>query len=222
MISVQSVNFKPAFRSSNVIDVPFEEVQRNSMIQDTKDEWEGYKNQFDDLSNDKNLPSSFRKIAKAMKVASTGVLTGLGVVWASKKIGNLTKSAIGSKFVKNIVNNAKAIYKKIKKPLSNLKTKVKTHLNNMMTKFKETEFGKKVVEGYKKFKETKLGKAIKYIYNKIKDGLKFVKKSFNDTKKDINFDKINDTTANVMGTGAGVATAYDVAKGKKPEVEGDF
>lgn len=201
MLTVQPVSFKPTFKSGYASSTTYE---RSPM----QEEWEDYKSQFEDLAEDTNLPKPMRRFAKLMKVVSGAVVTALGVIWASKKAGNLSRSAYNSEFVQGTINKGKSYAEKAKTPLHNLGVKLKGNFE----KFKQTEFGQKVVANYAKFKETKFGKAVKFVVDKVKDGWKFVKETFTDAKKDITFDKVNDTTANVMGTGAGVATAYDIAR----------
>ena len=205
MLTVQPVSFKPAFKSGYAASASYE---RSPM----QEEWEGYKSQFEELAADENLPKPMRKFAKFMKVISTAVLTALGVIWASKKAGNLSKSAYNSDFVQNSIKKGKGLFEKAESPFQAFSQKVKMKALRSFVKFKNTEFGQKVVTNYAKLKESKFGKAVKFVADKIKDGWKFIKKTFTDAKKDITFDKVNDTTANVMGTGAGLATAYDVAR----------
>ena len=207
MLTVQPVSFKPAFKGY-ATDAAYNREQKSPL----QEEWEGYKSEFENLSLDENLPKPMRKFAKFMKIISTAVLTALGVIWASKKAGNLSRSAYKSEFVQNSIDKGKGFFGKIKTPLKNFGMKVKNFLVEGFNKFKKTKFGQKVVEKYTKLKGSKFGKAVKYVVNKAKDGWKFIKKTFKDAKNDITFDKVNDTTANVMGTGAGVATAYDVAR----------
>lgn len=210
MLTVQPVSFKPAFKSGYAAEATYDRSYERSPMQE---EWEGYKSQFEDLASDENLPKPMRKFAKLMKVVSGAVVTALGVIWASKKAGNLSKSAYNSEFVQGTINKGKSLAEKAKTPLHNIGVKLKVKALRGFVKFKETNFGKKVIENYKKFQGTKFGKAVKYVVDKMKDGWKFVKNTFKNAKKEITFDKVNDTTANVMGTGAGVATAYDIARG---------
>ena len=206
MLTVQPVSFKPAFKSGYTTNATYE---RSPM----QEEWEGYKSQFEDLAADTNLPKPMRGFAKFMKVISGAVVTALGVIWASKKAGNLSRSAYNSEFVQGTINKGKNFAEKAKTPLHNFGVKMKAKAFRGFVKFKETNFGKKVVENYKKFQGTKFGKAVKYVVDKMKDGWNFVKNTFKSAKSEITFDKVNDTTANVMGTGAGVATAYDLSRG---------
>lgn len=209
MLTVQPVSFKPAFKSGYASSASYDTQYERSPMQE---EWEGYKSQFEDLATDENLPKPMRKFAKFMKVISGAVVTALGVIWASKKAGNISRSAYNSEFVQGTINKGKNFAEKAKTPLHNLGVKLKAKVLNSFAKFKETKFGQKVVNNYAKFKETKFGKAVKYVVDKMKDGWKFVKNTFKSAKSEITFDKVNDTTANVMGTGAGVATAYDLSR----------
>ena len=209
MLTVQPVSFKTAFKSGYASSTSYDTQYERSPMQE---EWEGYKSQFEDLAEDANLPKPMRRFAKLMKVVSGAVVTALGVIWASKKAGNLSRSAYNSELVQGTINKGKSYAEKAKTPLHNLGVKLKAKALRGFAKFKKTNFGQKVVENYKKFQGTKFGKAVKYVADKVKAGWNFVKNTFKSAKNEITFDKVNDTTANVMGTGAGVATAYDLSR----------
>lgn len=213
MLSVQPVNFKPAFRSSRIEDIPYEEFNENYA---SKEEWEGIKDQFGDLETDSNLPSPVRKFAKGMKIISGAVVTALGVIWASKKAGNLTRSAYKSKAVQSALDNIKNTADKVEKPVKDIYNKaadkIKLLIDNLTTKFKETNIGKKVFQKQEQLKNTKFGKIVNSAEAKLTKGFAYTKKELSEIKKSITFDKINDKTADVMGVGAGIATAYDLAR----------
>ena len=95
MLTVQRVNVNPAFQSNR------NKAQMDPRTEQTKVEWEGYRDEFEGLENDDNLPSPVRKFAKFMKVLSGGVVTGIGVAWASKNAGELSRKAVNSKSVKS-------------------------------------------------------------------------------------------------------------------------
>lgn len=209
MLSVQPVSLKPAFKGGYATEAVYGREYDKSPLQD---EWEGYKSEFENLSEDENLPKPIRKFAKLMKIMSGGVVTALGVIWASKKAGNLSKSAFNSEFVQGSIKKGQGLYEKAKGPLKEYGIKFKNLLIKGFNKFKETKFGQKVVENYTKLKNTKFGQTVKKLVERAKDDWKFIKETFTNAKKEITFDKVNETTANVMGTGAGAATAYDIAR----------
>ena len=68
----------------------------------------------------------------------------------------------------------------------------------------------------KAFKETKFGKFLTKAEYRIKRDYRFVRLKLNtmlgNAKKSVSFKKVNDTTANVMGTGSGIAAGYELAK----------
>ena len=212
MLSVQPVKFSPAFKQAQPGTIPYDDPSQYS----AKEEWEGYKDQFESLEQDSNLPKPVRNFAKFMKVVSGAVVTGLGVVWASKKAGNLSKEALNSKVVTDFKEEAGKVYKKAKGPVKKLIDRAKVFYNEKMA---NSAFMKKLSSGLEKFKETKFGKfclklkdAVIKMYNTAKNGVKA-------STEEITFDKVNNTTANVLGTGSGIATAYEIARSDGKEEE---
>ena len=171
------------------------------------------------MENDDNLPSPVRKFAKFMKVISGGVVTGLGVVWASKKAGNLSRKAVKSKAVKNAKKEAGKLYDAVKEPAIKYGNKIKAFFAEKMTKILKKEKMQKLIAKLKAVKETKFGKFLSKVEHRIKRDFRFVRLKlhnfFSKAKKGITFDKVNNTTANVMGTGSGIAAAYEIASDHK-------
>lgn len=210
MLSVQRVNVNPTFQSQKRSD------KMDPKTEQMKLEWEGYRDEFEGLENDDNLPTPVRKFAKFMKVISGGVVTGLGVVWASKKAGDLSKRAVKSKAVKNARKDAEKLYKAVKDPAINLGGKIKVFFADKMTKLAEKEKMQRLIEKVKAFKETKVGRFLVRAEHRIKRDYRFVRLKLHNliksAKKGVTFDKVNDTTANVMGTGSGIAASYEIAR----------
>lgn len=210
MLTVQRVNVNPAFQSRRNND------KLDPRTEQMKLEWEGYRDEFEGLENDDNLPSPVRKFAKFMKVVSGGVVTGLGVVWASKKAGNLSRKALNSKAVKNAKKEAGKLCNAIKEPTTKIAGKIKAFFAEKMTKLLEKEKMQKLIAKMKAFKETKFGKFLTKAEYRIKRDYRFVRLKLNtmlgNAKKSVSFKKVNDTTANVMGTGSGIAAGYELAK----------
>ena len=77
----------------------------------------------------------------------------------------------------------------------------------------------KLIAKMKAFKETKFGKFLEKAEHRIKRDYRFIRLKFNMTlgkaKKGVTFKKVNDTTANVMGTGSGIAASYELTKEEK-------
>ena len=215
MLSVQSVNYSPAFKSRRTND------QMDPRTEQTKLEWENYRDEFEGLENDDNLPTPIRKFAKFMKVLSGGVVTGIGVAWASKNAGKLSRKAVNSKTVKNAKKEAVKLYDAVKEPVAKFANKVKAYFAEKMTKLLEKEKMQKLIAKLKAFKETKFGKFLSKAEHRIKRDYRFVRlklhNAYNKAKKGVTFKKVNETTGNVMGTGSGIAASYEIAKGEQQQ-----
>lgn len=210
MLSVQRVNYNPAFQSRR-------NDQMDPRSEQVKHEWEGYRDEFEGLENDNNLPSPVRKFAKFMKVLSGGVVTGLGVVWASKKAGNLSRAALKSKAVKNVKKEAGKLYEAVKDPAVSFGGKVKGFFAEKIAKITSHEKMQKFIAKLKAFKETKFGKFLSKVEHRIKRDYRFIRLKLHNAAKKITFDKVNNTTANVMGAGSGIAASYELAQNRDGE-----
>lgn len=214
MLSVQRVNLMshPNFGhrdNSRFVDAEIIDetsyYNNNALLADeaefnaAKTEWEGVRDNIEGLED--LVPEPMKKPYKWLKIASSAVVTGLGVVWASKKAGNVTKNALTSDFAKKTVNMVRSTFDTIKKPFVTIyksgsefagKKLSGTKAEEILNKTKDKALNNKIVDEVTK----KYAKAEKLVKDKVAG---------------ITFDKVNNATAGVLGTGSGIAAGYEAA-----------
>lgn len=164
-------------------------------------EWESVRDNLDNI--DDIVPESIKKPYKWLKVGSSTVITGLGVVWASKKAGDVTRTALTSDFSKKAGKVIKSTFNTVKKPFVTAYNSVTEYAGKKLS-------GTKTEEMFNKAKSVVLdNKATKYILEKGAKAKKYTAEKLNK----VNFDKVNNVTAGVLGTGSGLAAGYEVARG---------
>ncbi len=215
MLSVQRVNLmsNPAFgkRDNNRFDDAevISEMPRyysnNSLLADeneynmAKAEWEGVRDNIEGLED--LVPEPMKKPYKWLKIASSAVVTGLGVVWASKKAGNVTKNALTSDFAKKVVNLTMSSFDTIKKPFVTVYKKGSEFAGKKLAGTKAEEFLNKTKD---KALNNKVVDEITKKYTKAESIIK-------SKAAGVTFEKVNNVTAGILGTGSGLAAGYEAA-----------
>lgn len=174
--------------------------QEEKMYNQAVDSWSSVRDNLNELEN--MVPNSVKKPYTWVKTISSGVITGLGVVWASKQAGKITKNALTSQFVKNSCKQASTAFNTIKKPFVTAYSSISEYISKKMPS--------KAAQKLNDLKSAVTdNKVVTFAKNKVTEVTKRIAKP--------TFDKVNNITAGVLGTGSGVAAAYDVATGECDE-----
>ena len=208
--SVQPVSFR-SFASQCQPNIPSFKGDPNELTGE-QEMWKGISEQVEDLLNDENLPKPVRKFSKFLKVVSSGVLTALGVIWASKKAGTLVRSAVTSQFAKGLKDKLRSAYKFVKEPAKKVFNWVKDLVVKNFDKTKDKGFMKKIVDKFNSLKNGNVGNFVSKIGKNLKDFGNWLKGIFTNLKGKFTFDGVNKAVANTMGVGSGAAAAYETAK----------
>ena len=178
--------------------------------------------EFEELSQDSNSPSGFRKAMKVFRVISEALLEGWAVAWGASKGAKILKSSVikgaDSKFAKHSKEVLKPVLEGVKssgKKVAELFTKgvekfkaskFAEKFTNFVAKMRENKIGKYVVEGFEY-----IGKAIKYVGKLIASGAKKIVEPLKGKPAGEIYDKGAKVASNTLGVGAGVAGAYNAA-----------
>ena len=160
MLSVQRVNLMNhqsfgnapyygttgARRQSDNLVSPAEQQQYDEAV----GEWSLLQDKLNDL--EEMVPEKVKKPYKFFKAISTAVITGLGVVWASKKVGLAAKKALTSLPAKKFYVKARNVYRHVEAPLSE---HVNKFSNLMKDKLHGTKFQKGIDEAINVAKQNK-------------------------------------------------------------------
>lgn len=157
-----------------------------------KDFWNEQKEVFDQLTDEKNIPSPIRKVMKVFSVLVSGVLGAMAMGWASRRSIDTIKKMSNHGKIKNFrIKTAD----KFKKYFNKIKT------GKLAQKIKASDFAKS--EFVSKSKE---------IASKIKT-------KFNTLKSKINGEKAENIAVNTFGVSGGVTSGYAALNQVKAEEE---
>lgn len=186
--------------------------------------------QLDNLIQDKQTNNYLKKILKACKVVSEGLLEGWAVAWGAHKGAKIVKPSIIAKgaesktykFLRPVLNGGKKLGEALSKGIDNIKasklyTGAAEKLAVITEKMNNHSVGKYVVKAFEY-----IGKAFKFVGGLFKKGYEAIAKPFKGKTGEELYDKAAKVTSNTMGVGAGTAGAYDAAtkdsrKATKPE-----
>lgn len=203
MLSVQSVNLmsQPSFGKRNKGSADKGMSAEEKVYRNTVNEWENVRDNLEGLED--IVPEQIKKPYKWLKVGSSAVITGLGVVWASKKSGEAAKAALTSDFSKKAVRLVTSTGNKIKKPFVTAYNHVAEFAGKKLSGTK----AEKTIDNAKKVILD--NKAVTYLSEQADKAKKYAASKLNGIK----FEKVNNITAGVLGTGSGLAAGYEVARG---------
>ena len=213
MLSIQPVNFKPNFGNYAQTYANDSYLEDQTRYQELQDEWQEHTDKFASLEEDMNLPKPVRKAAMVMKAISSGVLTGLGVVWASKKAGNITRSVLKSNSVSKAKTAVSDAFKSVKQPLKNVYAFIKKQANKIFEKYSDKKIIKTASEKISALKNSKISKIYNDCKKYVSDFVNNISEKSKAITPDEKFKKANDTVAGILGGGSGLAAAYEVARG---------
>lgn len=209
----------PSFKSADDYTIPsdsYYKSQTNYYEKQIKD--------LDELIDNEHTPNTFKKVLKGFRVASEGLLEGCAVAWGASKGAKVIKSStmkgINSKFAQKSIEILKPVVEGFKTTGSGI---IKA-ISSKFAEFKMSKFATNIAEKSVKLTETlennKVGKYIvagfkviangfKWIGSKIAQGAGVLKSKAKDVDGSQLYDKVANVTSKTLGTGAGVAGAYN-------------
>ena len=185
--------YKPAFRAQ-------EEYFTQDKFDEEKDFYEQQIEGFNDIIDDKYVPSGIKKAAKVLRIISEGILEGWAVAWGAKKGINFLKSS-----------GAKAINSNFYKKSAEILNPAKEGLAKVFANFKEFAVAKLAKLGETKFGQSEFTKFIKKQYDNIKVVLKPIRDKVLEKTGKITFEKATNIAAATLGVGSGTAGAVNAA-----------
>ncbi len=201
-------SYRPAFKSHEEIG-EFADEKYN----DAKDFVRETKESIDEVMDDVNVPNSVKKVFKVLGTVATVVLDGVAVFWATTKGAKILKSAHGKIMNNEAVKSAINLLTPIKNGAKRTQRIAKIGIYKQMKKLKANERYQKFMAPINKFfTENKYGKKIAAIYNYVKEGTSALIKKFKEKVGKVTYEKATNATAATLGTGSGVAGAYQAVK----------
>lgn len=186
--------FKPSFRSND------EEFLTQERFDEEKDFYEKQIDGFDEIIDDKYIPSGMKKAAKVLRIISEGILEGWAVAWGAKKGINFLKHS----GTKTLNSNT---YKKVAEIMSPAKDGVLKVMSNLK-EFAAKELAKL---GETKFGQSKFAKFAKDQYANIKVVCSNIKDKVLEKTGKITFKKARNIASATLGVGSGVAGTLNAA-----------
>ena len=157
-----------------------------------KDFWNEQKEVFDQLTDEKNIPSPIRKVMKVFSVLVSGVLGAMAMGWASRRSIDTMKKMSNHGKIKNFrIKTAD----KFKKYFDKIKT------GKLAQKIKTSDFAKSEFAG-----------KLKGIFSKVKT-------KYTALKSKINGEKAENIAVNTFGVSGGVTSGYAALNQVKAEEE---
>lgn len=216
MLAIQPVSVKgyskPAFT---------QRYDRDDSLESDRSFFEDQKAEINGLLDDERLPGGMKKGLKVVSVITDGIIAGISVACATIAGSKWSKGAFTRIAKSQFSKNAAETIKPLKEFVSKESDTIEGLVAKGLKKFKETKFGKKVVELYNDFKATKFGAKVVKAAKKVAEKTKAFFKGMNIFKDEASYDKATKKTATVLGAGSGVASAYATAVKESELKEGE-
>lgn len=219
--NVQFSKANPSFRSADDSIIP-----SDSYYKSQTNYYENQIKELDDLIDNEHTPNTFKKVLKGFRVASEGLLEGCAVAWGASKGAKVIKSSTMKGFNSKFAQKSIEILKPVVEGFKTTGSEIIKAISGKFAEFKTSKFATNIAENFTKLTEilenNKIGKYVvagfkaiangfNWIGSKIAQGTGVLKAKAKSVDGSQLYDKVANVTSKTLGTGAGVAGAYNAA-----------